>query len=200
MVPSVKVGRHAVSQHVVARSKRGSLIDRGANGGILGDDARVMLQHTREVDVTGIDNHEINALRIVDASAVITTQKGPVIAILRQHALHGQGRTIHSAGQIEHYKNSVFDKSMKVGGIQCVKTQDGYIIPLDIINGLPHVKMRPNTDKEFEELPHVILTCGDEWDPSVLDHTLTDKDDWFDALKKHNEGLVKTPFDDKNVR
>jgi hypothetical protein len=34
------------------------LVDRGANGGI-GNDARVHHVHLREVDVTGIDNHEL---------------------------------------------------------------------------------------------------------------------------------------------
>ena len=57
------------------RDKRGALIDRGANGGIIGDDAHVIhiYQH-QEVDVTGIDNHEINCLKVVDACAKIVTQ------------------------------------------------------------------------------------------------------------------------------
>jgi len=78
-------------------------MDRGANGGILGCDANVILIHAREVDVTGIDNHELNALKLVDASAKVITQLGPAIVILRQYAYHGLDRSIHSAGQIEHY-------------------------------------------------------------------------------------------------
>jgi hypothetical protein len=31
-------------------------------GGIIGNDARVHHVHLREVDVTGIDNHELNSL------------------------------------------------------------------------------------------------------------------------------------------
>ena len=92
---------YKVSKHAMKRSERGSLIDHGANGGILGSDARVIYQHIRTVDVTGINNHELNVLKIVDASAKILTQHGYVIAILRQYAYHGQGRTIHSAGQFE---------------------------------------------------------------------------------------------------
>ncbi len=180
----------------MARSKRGSLVDRGANGGIIGDDAKVFLQHQRQVDVTGIDNHELNSLKIVDASAKITTQKGPVIVILRQYAYHGLGRSIHSAGQIEHYKNKVDDRSMKVGGRQCITTQDGYIIPLDIINGLPYMKMVPNTDKEWNDLPHVILTSSEEWDPTFIDNILTDQDDWYNTLKQYDDGLIQTPFDE----
>ena len=70
---------------VLTRSQRGSLIDRGANGGILGNDARVIYTHPfREVDVTGIDNHELTALKIVDAIGKVTTQMGPAIVVMRQ--------------------------------------------------------------------------------------------------------------------
>ena len=102
------------------------------------------------VDVTGIDNHELNSLPIVDASALVTTHLGPAIVILRQYAYHGMGHTIHSAGQIEHYKNKVDDCSMKAGGTQCIPSNNGYVIPLDIINGLPYMKMTPNTDAEWD--------------------------------------------------
>ena len=133
------MGHYRVSQHVTRSNNRGALVDRGANGGILGADARVILQHTREVDVTGIDNHALNSLKIVDGSAKVITNLGPAIAILRQYAYHGVGRTIHSAGQFEHYKVTVDDKSMKAGGKQCIRTPDGYVIPLDIVNGLPYM-------------------------------------------------------------
>jgi hypothetical protein len=33
------------------------------------NDARVHHVHLREVDVTGIDNHELNSLKLVDAGA-----------------------------------------------------------------------------------------------------------------------------------
>ena len=171
------------------------MVDRGANGGILGSDAKVIFQHQREVDITGIDNHEINALKIVDASATAMTDKGPVILIMKQYAYHGTGRTIHSSGQIEWYKNVVDERSMVVGGKQCIRTLDGYIIPIDIISGLPYVKMKPNTDTEWDQLPHVILTSGDTWDPKVLDNILSDKEDWVNTLKDLDEGIIKTPFD-----
>jgi hypothetical protein len=74
-------------------------MDRGANGGILGNDARVPM-YMREVDVTGIDNHELNALKLVDAASKIITHKGPAIGIFRQYAYHGHNRSIHSSGQL----------------------------------------------------------------------------------------------------
>jgi hypothetical protein len=51
----------------------------------------------REVDVTGIDNHE---LKLVDAASKIITHKGPAIGIFRQYAYHGHNRSIHSSGQL----------------------------------------------------------------------------------------------------
>jgi len=59
------------------------MVDRGANGGILGNDAKVIVKRNKTVDVTGIDNHELNALPMVDdATAETITDKGPVILIL----------------------------------------------------------------------------------------------------------------------
>lgn len=114
------------------------------------------------VDVTGIDNHELPSLKLVDAAAKIMTQKGPAIGVFRQCACHGINRTIHSSGQLEAYKNHVDDRSMKVGGQQCMRTNDGHIVPLDVINGLPYLKMQPHTDSEWNDLPSVIFTGGDE--------------------------------------
>jgi hypothetical protein len=49
-------------------------MDRGANGGIIGNDARVHHVHLREVDVAGIDNHELNSLKLVDAAKSLTNK------------------------------------------------------------------------------------------------------------------------------
>ena len=180
---------------VMQRSQRGALVDRGANGGILGNDARVIWTHGREVDVTGIDNHELNALKLVDAVAKVTTQLGEAIIIMRQYAYHGLQRTIHSSAQIEHYKNVVHDRSMRVGGTQHIRTVCGYILPLDIINALPYLPQKPPTDDELIKLPHIILTCRAPWDPKCVDFLLTTRDDWYNTLKDYDEGLIKTPFD-----
>ena len=54
--------------------------------------------------------------------------------------------------------------------------------------------MQPYSPTECDELPHVILTTGDEWDPTILDHTLTDRDDWYNTLTAVGNGLIQTPF------
>ena len=175
---SVQIGQQCVNQYDIFATYvvsnhgikgRGSLVDRGANGGIAGDDTRVIRKHVRTVDVTGIDNHEMTDLHIVDTASWAMSNKGPVILIFHQYAYHGLGRSIHSAIQFEHYKNKVDDKSMKIGGRQCITTLEGHVIPLDIINGLPYMKMRPPSDQELRDLPHVIMTSGSRWNPAQLD-------------------------------
>ena len=48
----------------------------------------------------------------------------------------------------------------------------------------------------MEELPHVILTSGEPWDPRVLDSTISTEDDWYNTIKGLHDGLIKTPFDE----
>jgi len=86
---------------------------------------------------------------------------------------------------------------MKVGGRQVVKTADGHCLPVNIIRGLPHIQMEPNTAKEFDTLPHVISTQGGEWDPAVLDHMLADDDNWVSKVKQSNDQECYSPFDER---
>jgi hypothetical protein len=101
---------------------------------------------------------------------------------MNQYAWTKKGKTIHSSGQMEWFKQDVDDKSRKVGGKQRIKTLDGYFIPLNIQSGLPYVSMRPYTDAEWEQLPHLILASDEEWCPSVLDNDIDDDDEWYDAV------------------
>ena len=186
-IPWVEAKTHILYQVSQARSCfKASLIDRGANGGVAGSDVRIIHQtppNARRVDIQGIDDHQLTNIPIGTVGGVVTTQHGPVIAIMHQYALHGKGQTIHSPGQFEWYKIVIDDKSIHVGGLQRIKTLDGYIIPLTIKNGLARLEIRPYTDHEWDTLPHVILTSEDNWDPSVLDFE-HDEDDWYDAVKE----------------
>jgi hypothetical protein len=116
------------------RTKRpGALVDRGANGGVAGEDVRVIQKLHRTVDVQGIDNHQIADIPIVIAGGVINTQRGPAIAILNQYAYIGKGKTIHSSGQLEWFGQDVNKRSVKVtNGAQRILTLDGYAIPINI--------------------------------------------------------------------
>ena len=114
---------------------------------------------------------------------MVSTQKDKVIAIMHQYAYVGKGKTIHSCGQLEAHKQVVHDKSIKVGGLQCIQTLDGYFIPLNICQGLPYMTIRPYTDQEWETLPHVILTADLDWDPPILDHEQEENEEWFSAME-----------------
>eukprot|EP00977_Amphora_coffeiformis_P023640 scaffold13888_cov137-Amphora_coffeaeformis.AAC.1 len=153
------------------RDTRGSLVDGSANGGMFGDDVRVLefVEHAT-VDITGINNAEVNGLRIAQGAAVVEMiNDGPIIVIMSQYANLGHGKTIHSKGQMENFGIVVDDRARSAGGNQCVITTEGYVIPLHIRDGLPRFDMRPPTDKEMEKFPHDFLTSDANWDPRILD-------------------------------
>ena len=47
-----------------------------------------------------------------------------------------------------------------------VFTSSRVLIPLQITNGLPYMKMRPHADEEWERLPKTELTSENEWKPA----------------------------------
>ena len=159
--------------HHVAQAKQAqhsSLVDRGANGGLAGY-VIILSKSSRKHIVTGIDQHQINGLDIVQCAALVSTNHGYVNLIMNEYAYYGKGHTIHSSGQIEWRKNLVDDKSVKVGDTQCITTLDGYAFPLKYIGGLMYLSiMGKPTDEEVVRYPSVHLTSIQEWDPSVLDY------------------------------
>ena len=160
---------YSVSTH--QRKFGESLVDRGANGGLAGEDMRVIMSSPhRMVHVEGIDNHQVRDVPIVTAGGVLKTTTGNVIGIFHQYAHINKGPSIHSSVQLEAYKQDVNDRSLRTpGGMQRILTVDGYEIPLTIRSGLPYLQIRPHTDHEFATLPHVVMTSDRDWDPSVLD-------------------------------
>jgi hypothetical protein len=112
-----------VSKHEALLDHSMPLIDRAANGGVAGDDVRIIFQTNHTVDIMGIDNHHVNNIGIGTVGGVVQTQHSTVIAIMHQYALLGKYASIHSPSQLEWYKNDVNDKSVHVpGGLQCITT------------------------------------------------------------------------------
>ena len=178
------------------RVRRGALVDSGANTGLCGEDAYPYRRYNIWLDVNGIAQNKLNGLQLCDCAAKGMTTRGPVILLMGSYAYLGKDRTIHSKGQMEHFGLIVDDKSMKVGGTQCIKTPEGYIIPLDIKNGLAYLKMEKFTDEEWKTLPHVHLTATKPWNPKVLDNVLSEREDWPEILKELDQGLIDSPFDE----
>jgi hypothetical protein len=59
-----------------------ALIDRGANGGVAGSNTRLIDKSLQSVHRQGIDDHMIKDVPIGTAGAVVSTQRGEVIAIM----------------------------------------------------------------------------------------------------------------------
>jgi hypothetical protein len=106
------------------------------------------------------------------------------LLIFNQFANHGKGPTIVSCLQLEAYGVFVDDKSSRAGGTQRIITIDGYVIPVDIINGLPYMPLHPPTDDEMQGgLPQIHMTSNaEEWVPSALDSIVSNDQEWFDAI------------------
>ena len=165
----IQVCKHYIFQH--ANHTNNQLVDRGANGGLAGSDMRVIYKTHRKINISGIDNHEVNGLDVVTAATLLNTSLGKVIGIFNEYAHLGKGSSIHSSGQLEWFKTHVDEKSIKVGGTQLITTLEGYSVPLLIKDALAYAASlgRP-TDQDMDTYPHVFFTSPDEWDPSVLDH------------------------------
>ena len=119
---------HRFTYHIAqaSQAKHGSLVDRGANGGLAGSDVRILSRSSRKCTVTGIDNHELQGLDVVQCAALVETNHGIVNLIMNEYACYGKGHTIHSSGQIEWFKNSVDDRSVQVGAKQRICTIAGF--------------------------------------------------------------------------
>ena len=124
----------------------------------------------RHVNISGVGNHKITDRQLATFCVVIETDLGPVLGIFHNYAFNGeQVGTIHSQIQLISYGNFVCDKPRTGGGRACVRTPDGYTIPLCFRNGLPYMKQRLPTDEEMLTLPHVIMTADGDWDPCLHD-------------------------------
>ena len=124
-----------------SQAKHGSLEDRGANGGLVGSDVRIISRSSRKCTVTGIDNRELQGLDVVQCASLVETNHGIVNLIMNEYACYGKGHTIHSSGQIEWFKNSVDDRFVHVGGKQRICTIDGYAMPLTCRGGLLYLSI-----------------------------------------------------------
>ena len=58
------------------------------------------------------------------------------IAIINQLAYHGKVCTILPSSQMETFGLQVHNQALRAGGRQCIKSPDGYFMPLNIIDNL----------------------------------------------------------------
>ena len=159
------------------------LVDRGANGCIIGFDMTIVSRTNKCIDLTGIEDHTVRELNIVHAACVVKTHLGYVILHIYQGAYMPDGKSILAPLQLEANGCTVVDKARGLNGGEqpYVQSPDGYRFPLSMIHGLMYANVRPVLDSEWDTLPHVHLTSDSEWDPSIYDHDI-DKD-WHNDLE-----------------
>ena len=65
---------HHFTYHITQAShaQHGSLVDRGANGGLAESDVRILSRSSRKCMVTGIDSHELQGLDAVQCAALVS--------------------------------------------------------------------------------------------------------------------------------
>ena len=102
MCPERTINHH-FTYHVAqaSQAKHGSLVDRGAYGGLAGSDVRILSRFSRKCTVTDIDSHELQGLDVVQCPALVETNHGIVNLLMNEYVCYGTGRIIHSSGQIE---------------------------------------------------------------------------------------------------
>ena len=90
---------------------------------------------------------------------------------------------------MEWYNCLVDDRSKLVGGVQRIKTSEGYVIPLSIDSGLVYMhSMRIPTDHDLQNYPHVFFTSPDTWDTSVVDHWIPQS--LLEAINQHSDASL----------
>ena len=193
-------GTYNISKGIQSKTSKLSLIDRGANGMVGGSDCSIVGKpiHQRHVSITGIDNHQVLDIPICIVGAYSMSNRGPVILIFNEVAYVGKNQSIISAIQMEDYGLHVEDKSQALGGKARISTPDGYIFPLSTISGLSYLQMRPFSQKEYKELPHVIMTSDKEWDPGKYD-AIVNPNDIF-AVDHFGDQLHMLPHKDYDLQ
>ena len=69
---------------LLKQAEHGSLVDRGAYGALAGSEFRVLSTSSRNCASTGIDNHEIPGLDLVQCAALVQTNHGIVNLIMNE--------------------------------------------------------------------------------------------------------------------
>ena len=70
-------------QNAARHTHKGSLIDGGANGGMSGNDVRVLEHTLHHAYVSGLAEHAVTDLPIVTAAGVLNSSQGNIIGSVR---------------------------------------------------------------------------------------------------------------------
>ena len=178
-----------------------SLVDRGVNVTVLSSESvRILHLSDETLDVNVLGDHEMENLKIGSAGGVVTTQSGEILAVFNEIAYRATGKSVISSIKVEDNGIHIDDRSTNHGGNQCITTYEGYVIPLDCVQGLMYMDIRPFTDDEAKTLPRVHFTRDIPWDPTRYDSTsLSNRMDAHDAYtfvdKADNKQYIRHGLD-----
>ena len=91
MIPERTINHH-FTYHVAeaSQAKHGSLVDRGANGGLAGSDVRILSRSSRKGTVTGNNSHELQGLNVAQCAVLVEINHGIVNLIMNEYACYGK--------------------------------------------------------------------------------------------------------------
>ena len=194
---SVNITYRIVNANV---TQQGALVDGGSNGGLAGDDCRILEQSVgQKVDVSGIAPQVLTGLPIVQCAALVETlDEGPIILIMSQYAGRSEGKTIHSKAQLEDFGCIVRDTPRSHDdNNQIIITPEGFVIPMHIRDGLHYIDMSIPTDEEMEKYPNCFITHDSPWNPSVLDDEFLSTEDLPDDPAIHSRREARSALIDE---
>ena len=174
--------KYSVSKNISDSALDYGLVEDGGANGIIAGKECIWIGgpvSVRKVNVTGtINKHQLNDIPVgTVVGSLSMSNRGLVILIINEAT--GRHTTILSRVQMEAHNNNVDDQPISHGGRQSIITPEGYVFPLSIINGLPYLQMRKYTQHEYYNLPHVILTLDQVWNPRSCDKTVDPEDPSF---------------------
>ena len=118
----------------------------------------------RTINLSGLDDHQVNKLRIAHSVALINSTEGKCIGHWFQMAHMPNGKSILSTLQMEAYGCVVNDKPAMISKEHpFVKSPCGKIFPLSTRQGLMYLDIKPPTDGGLEKYPHVYFTADEDW-------------------------------------
>jgi len=110
---------------------------------------------------------------------VINTHRGPVIAFFHNYLIMPKAATVHSVISMEEDGHCVFDRAYHAGGKQHIVHKMEFFVPLNFVNGVAQLPMRPYSDEEYDTLPQLYFTEKDHHSLDHLNFDMAFQANWF---------------------
>ena len=150
------------------------LLDGGASGGAASTTEMTFIETVPNAvaDVVSVTGEVLPSLPIgCGAARIETLDHGMIVGLFPQYANFGsKGRTVHSKTQLTDFGCAVFDDV--TDPTPSVVTPEGYVVPLEIRDGLHYMKMKPATEEDMSTLPTVYFCSDEPWNPSKYDRSI----------------------------